>query len=326
MVIMSLASWYIILTKAWDQRRLLKQYKEVEKGFWTAGNIRDGAAKLTGKDNAFRMMVEDGLRAAQHHEGRLTDQIPLFESFSFKPAAFDQPGIIEAEIVQANGRIVMRKACARHGAELAVDVYHALGVLDVPIHRLGLGDAWILGGGYKYLQLGEGNCFLRLPRHADRLRPVITGWFAEFDGLEGTSDPHRVAYGQGATRFAGSTYDPTSHYRASRVLEFFAAHGLAPPFLRTVYLHQVGVLAAAFDELGAPGGVITRDRGTPLECYGGFLALRCRDAAAVCVALAERGVRTDSRGEYLRFGPAPYLTDDQLRAAMGALGEVLRSR
>jgi biopolymer transport protein ExbB len=79
MVILSLASWYIILTKAWDQRRLFKQYKEVEKGFWTAGNIRDGAAKLSGKDNAFRMMVEDGLRAAQHHEGRLTDQIPLHE-------------------------------------------------------------------------------------------------------------------------------------------------------------------------------------------------------------------------------------------------------
>jgi biopolymer transport protein ExbB len=79
MVILSLASWYIILTKLWDQRRLFKQYKEVEKGFWTAGNIRDGAAKLSGKDNAFRMMVEDGLRAAQHHEGRLTDQIPLHE-------------------------------------------------------------------------------------------------------------------------------------------------------------------------------------------------------------------------------------------------------
>jgi biopolymer transport protein ExbB len=79
MVILSLSSWYIILTKLWDQRRLYKQYKEMEKGFWNAGNIRDGAAKLTGKDNAFRMVVEDGLRAAQHHEGRLTDQIPLHE-------------------------------------------------------------------------------------------------------------------------------------------------------------------------------------------------------------------------------------------------------
>ena len=79
MVIMSLASWYIMLTKLWDQRRMRKAYKEVEKGFWTAGNMRDGVAKLTGKDNAFRMIAEDGMRAAQHHEGRLTDQIPLHE-------------------------------------------------------------------------------------------------------------------------------------------------------------------------------------------------------------------------------------------------------
>jgi biopolymer transport protein ExbB len=79
LVIMSLASWYVILTKLWDQRRIRKAYKEVEKNFWVAGNLRDGIAKLTGKDNAFRMIAEDGVRAAQHHEGRLTDQIPLHE-------------------------------------------------------------------------------------------------------------------------------------------------------------------------------------------------------------------------------------------------------
>jgi biopolymer transport protein ExbB len=77
--IMSLVSWYIILTKLWDQSRIRKAYKEVEKGFWTAGSLRDGMAKLSGKDNAFRMVAEDGVRAAQHHEGRLTDQIPLHE-------------------------------------------------------------------------------------------------------------------------------------------------------------------------------------------------------------------------------------------------------
>lgn len=78
LLVMSLASWYIILTKLWDQRRIRKDYQEVQKGFWTAGNLRDGAAKL-GKDNVFKMVTEDGLRAAQHHEGRLTDQIPLHE-------------------------------------------------------------------------------------------------------------------------------------------------------------------------------------------------------------------------------------------------------
>jgi biopolymer transport protein ExbB len=78
LIIMSLASWYVILTKLWDQRRLRKDYQEVQKGFWVAGNLRDGIAKLS-KDNVFKMVAEDGVRAAQHHEGRLTDQIPLHE-------------------------------------------------------------------------------------------------------------------------------------------------------------------------------------------------------------------------------------------------------
>ena len=78
LVIMSLASWYVILTKLWDQRRVRKSYKEMEKTFWVAG-ICGWHRKLTGKDNAFRMIAEDGVRAAQHHEGRLTDQIPLHE-------------------------------------------------------------------------------------------------------------------------------------------------------------------------------------------------------------------------------------------------------
>jgi biopolymer transport protein ExbB len=79
LIIMSLMSWYVIFTKLWDQRRVRVAYKEVEKGFWTAGNLRDGVAKLKGSDNVFKMIVEDGLKAAQHHEGRLTDQIPLHE-------------------------------------------------------------------------------------------------------------------------------------------------------------------------------------------------------------------------------------------------------
>jgi biopolymer transport protein ExbB len=48
-------------------------------GFWSAGNINEAAGKLAGKDNAYRAIVEAGLRAAEHHEGRLTDQIAKHE-------------------------------------------------------------------------------------------------------------------------------------------------------------------------------------------------------------------------------------------------------
>jgi selenocysteine lyase/cysteine desulfurase len=214
-------------------------------------------------------------------------------------------------------------ACLSREVELIVDAYHALGVVPFALHDLGLTNAWVLGGGYKYLQLGEGNCFLRLPAHAQERRPVVTGWYAEFGALADERRPDQVAYASGADRFAGATYDPVSHYRGARVTQFFAAEGLTPEFLREVSLHQVNLLARCFDELGLPDDVVTRDRETPREEFGGFLSLRCKDPAALKTALAGRGVRTDNRGEYLRFGPAPYLSDAQLEAAMAALGEVV---
>jgi kynureninase len=210
--------------------------------------------------------------------------------------------------------------CAAAEVELLVDAYHAVGV--VPFTVAGLDSAWITGGGYKYLQLGEGNCFLRLPAHAGQLRPVITGWFAEFDDLSATT-PGLVTYAPGGDRFAGSTYDPTSHYRAARVFDFFAEQRLTPARLREISLHQSEFLATAFDNLGAPDELITRDRTAPRSAFGGFLSLQSPRASELQHALADHGVSTDSRGDRLRFGPAPYLTDDQLDRAMATLGKLL---
>jgi kynureninase len=213
-------------------------------------------------------------------------------------------------------------ACERGGVELLVDAYHALGVVPFSVRSHGLGSAWVTGGGYKYLQLGEGNCFLRLPPHAQTLRPVVTGWFAEFEDLT-TKASGLVGYAPGGDRFAGSTYDPTSHYRAARVLGFFAEQGLTPGLLREMSLHQTGLLTELFDSLDAPPGVITRDRSAPRTEFGGFVALESPRAAELQKELAERGVLTDSRGKYLRFGPAPYLSDEQLEKAIATLGELL---
>ena len=44
-------------------------------------------------------------------------------------------------------------------------------------------------------------------------------------------------------RFAGATYDPTSHYRSARVFDFFQEQGLTPEALRENYLRQTTLLA-----------------------------------------------------------------------------------
>jgi len=213
----------------------------------------------------------------------------------------------------------LAQASARHGAELLVDAYHALGVAPLTIGGDGLDGAFVTGGGYKYLQLGEGNCFLRIPPGRE-FRPVVTGWFSEFSALGGAR-PDGVVYGEGADRFAGSTYDPTSHYRAAEVFDFFGREGLTPAFLREVSQHQVDRLMQAFDALDLDPEVVTRDRAVPLERLAGFLSLTAPRAGELSHLLLERGVLTDYRGTALRFGPAPYLTDAQLDAAMSSLDE-----
>src|SRR2546429_9019939 len=78
LLIMSLASWYVMLTKLWDQRKLKQSARVVERQFWSAPSIKDGVDRLK-KGDDFRGIAEDGLRAASHHDGRLTDRIDLHE-------------------------------------------------------------------------------------------------------------------------------------------------------------------------------------------------------------------------------------------------------
>ncbi|MDE2049959.1 MAG: MotA/TolQ/ExbB proton channel family protein, partial [Gammaproteobacteria bacterium] len=78
LLLMSLISWYIILTKLWDQRRLKQSARAAEKQFWSAPSVKDGVERLKKGDN-FRAVAEDGLRAVSHHEGRLTDRIDMHE-------------------------------------------------------------------------------------------------------------------------------------------------------------------------------------------------------------------------------------------------------
>ena len=232
-----------------------------------------------------------------------------------------------AHIVPGLGGVL--EACERVGAELLVDAYHSTNVAPLSLPAEGLDGAFIVGGGYKYMQMGEGNCWLRFPRDC-RLRPVLTGWFSEFATLaddkgarERSDEESRVAYSDGPTRFAGATYDPTSHYRAAAVLDFFAEQDLTQDRLRACSQHQIGLLVNEFDTLDLDPAVVDRDRSVPLKSLGGFLALRSREAPRIKDALAERGVHVDHRGNVLRVGPAPYLTDEQLRQAVSALGEAV---
>lgn len=266
-------------------------------------------------------LEEEGLEVRRVAEGEGVAERLMAEVDS-KTAAVLVSSVFFRTGRRAQGLDRVAEACRHHGAELLVDTYHSLNVAPFSVKEMGLEGAFAVGGGYKYCQLGEGNCFLRIPP-GRTFRPVVTGWFSEFSALE---DPGSgVVYGPGADAFAGSTYDPTSHYRAASVFSFFEERGMTPDFLRRVNRHQVGRLAEGFDALDLPPAVIRRDRSVDLGEMGGFLALEAPTAGEICDALRRRGMRTDHRQGILRLGPAPYLSDRQLDDALGLLEEAVAS-
>ena len=74
--IMSIGSWYIIITKLLDQMKIFKQAKETAAKFWKAPSIAAGSATLT-EGSPFRFIAESGTKATAHHDGALLEQIDL---------------------------------------------------------------------------------------------------------------------------------------------------------------------------------------------------------------------------------------------------------
>ena len=75
MVIMSMGSWYILITKIIDQVKLAGQAKEAGK-FWKAASVQAGSAALK-EGSPFRFIADSGIKATEHHEGALLEQIDL---------------------------------------------------------------------------------------------------------------------------------------------------------------------------------------------------------------------------------------------------------
>lgn len=201
----------------------------------------------------------------------------------------------------------------RHGAAVLLDAYHAFNTVPFRVEDFGEGEVFVVGGGYKYAQWGEGVCFLRVPEGSSR-RPVYTGWFADFAHLADRRTGAPVTYGAtGSERFAGATYDPASHYRARAVAGFMDAHGMTVAALHALYARQTERI---FTALEAQGWASETPR--DVNARGGFVAVRVRDAARVVEGMRARGVYVDARGEIMRLGPAPYVTDDEIDRGVAA--------
>ena len=70
LVLMSMGSWYVIVTKFFEQNRNAAFARKAQDSFWTKGSVREGADDLHA-DSPYRFIAEKGLEGASKHEGML---------------------------------------------------------------------------------------------------------------------------------------------------------------------------------------------------------------------------------------------------------------
>ncbi len=74
LVLMSMGSWYILITKLWESLKIANEAKSARASFFKAANLQAGAATLK-EGSAFRFIADTGISAGEHHEGELTENI-----------------------------------------------------------------------------------------------------------------------------------------------------------------------------------------------------------------------------------------------------------
>ena len=72
--IMSMGSWYILFTKLFEQRTMMKSAKSGADSFWKASSVKAGVGSLE-EGSALRWIAEQGVKASDHHEGTMVESI-----------------------------------------------------------------------------------------------------------------------------------------------------------------------------------------------------------------------------------------------------------
>ena len=74
LLIMSIGTWYIMISKCLQQGKIRKQAKEAEHQFWESSSL-DNAAQNLNEASVYRFIAEKGIKSTKNHGGNLLERI-----------------------------------------------------------------------------------------------------------------------------------------------------------------------------------------------------------------------------------------------------------
>ena len=198
------------------------------------------------------------------------------------------------------------------GARVILDCYQSAGI--VPLDVTALDVDFAVGGSVKWLCGGPGNGWLFVrPDLAEQLAPTYTGWQAHERpfGFE-----EEMEYASGAARFLTGTPNVPAHYAATAGYDLIEEIGVDR--IRENSLRQTQLLI----DLADAAGFGVRSPRDPAR-RGGTVTVHLPEFPAVYRELMERQIICDFRPDAgIRLGPHYFNTDDELRHAIGQIGEI----
>jgi selenocysteine lyase/cysteine desulfurase len=186
---------------------------------------------------------------------------------------------------------------------ITIDGYHGFFAIPTDLSELEQ-QVFYLAGSYKYAQGGEGACFAVVPD--GDYQPIYTGWFAEFGDLHQRQEGH-VGYAKNGQQFAGATIDYTAMYRLHASLTLFEQEGLSVEVIHQYVENCQQAFLMHIDKLNHP--LLNRSNLlSPNNAHGHFLTFKLveDDVVELAQKLDTHGIKTDFRGDRLRFGFAIY--------------------
>lgn len=187
--------------------------------------------------------------------------------------------------------------CVSNKTMIVVDGYHAFGAVPTDLKRFE-DRIFYMAGGYKYMQSGEGVCFMVAPKDTEA-RPINTGWFASFETLNSPQDT--VEYSKSAMRFAGSTYSSCGCYRMNAVMEMYRKENLTISSvhdrvleLKKYFIFKVN--EASFLDLKN----LIQENGQLTQSH--YVTFKTPKANEIEELLGKNNITVDSREDRLRFG------------------------
>lgn len=254
---------------------------------------------------------------------------------SYEKAIDDKTALVAVDYVswlsgaRENIRELSRLAHS-HGALLAVDAFHALGVFPFSVKRDKIDI--LVSGFYKWLCGPHGvACVYIAENLLERLKPAYLGWLGIDDNiierLQSGRDPFDVPFSlrtatpsRSASRFEWGTWATVAVRGAIEALKFAAENGLDYRF--EIIRRLKRELVRGLEEMGVQ--FLT----PPLESNlgGGIVTFREKRQREVASKLMKRKIVTSGRFGHVRVSPHFYNTEEEIEKFLRAFREIVRER